>query len=692
MTKIISKTNLALFSIFIFLFYSCVHDPGTTEVNNSDFDYKTTQEIDVSVSTLNSKNNPVEGVVVQIYTQNPLTTEGLLKDNSSDFLLFKGISSNSGTIDCKIAPQTSVDSLSILVNHIGFPSLYKVKIDSNNMNVVVGGSQNVNRTSTTLRTNSTAGIPDPIKISGYYVLGGWDNQGKPNYLENPDDVIDNAFLADINASLPEQIRLPISHPEYINSTDDGNIELVADAEVYVTFVHEGAGYRNAIGYYTNNSNNPPLSKADIINPTIIFPNVSYNGSGGSLRSGNKVQLLYLNPVTNKYTKTFPAGTTVSWFLIANSFNGSTNSIGSGAAKYYSDKRFNPETNINKKKHNVILKDVQRQLLIIGFEDLNREGGSDEDFNDAIFYSTVFPFSAAKVDKIKEIDKPQDTDGDGVSDLLDEYPNDSDKAFNNYYPSKNNVGTLAYEDLWPNRGDYDFNDLVVNYNFNQISNASNKVVEVNAAITVSAIGASAKNAFSLQFNTAPNNVKSVTGQNLFENLFLLNANRTEQNQSKAVVPIFDNSFKVLNYNGSIVNTIVGGLYVTPKTINVKIEFVTPISLSTFGTAPYNPFVVVGGNRGKEIHLAASEPTDLADKSIFGTEDDNTNLALQKYYMSNKYLPWAINIPVKFAYPAEKQDITKAYLLFNRWATSRGLNYKDWYLDKPGYRDLTKLFNK
>jgi hypothetical protein len=39
--------------------------------------------------------------------------------------------------------------------------------------------------------------------------------------------------------------------EYLSSTDNGNIELIADAEVWITFVHEGAGYKNALGYYTH---------------------------------------------------------------------------------------------------------------------------------------------------------------------------------------------------------------------------------------------------------------------------------------------------------------------------------------------------------------------------------------------------------------------------------------------------------
>ncbi len=58
--------------------------------------------------------------------------------------------------------------------------------------------------------------------------------------------------------------------------------------------------------------------------------------------------------------------------------------------------------------------------------------------------------------------PVDTDGDGIANTLDMYPNDATRAFDNYYPSKTVFGTLAFEDLWPGKGDYDMNDLVVDY--------------------------------------------------------------------------------------------------------------------------------------------------------------------------------------------------------------------------------------
>ena len=696
MRTISHKITIVLLSVLSIFLHSCVTEDATTaEIANFDnFDFKTTKQVKVSVSTLNTEDKPMGGVSIEIYTQNPLTAEGLLKPNSSDFLAFKGISSNSGTLDCAIAPKTFVDSLSILVNHAGLPSLKQVKIGSNNVNVVIGGSSNQkNNKSSASRTSATTNLPNPVKVSNYYVIGSWDSQGKPNYLWNPDDKLTNDFLADVNASLPESKKLTDSHPEYLSSTDGGNIELIKDAEVWITFVHEGAGYRNALGYYTHKNDQAPATTAAITDQTIMFPNASFNGSGGSLKSGNKVQLLYLDPTTNKYTKVFPAGTTVAWFLVSDGFNGgSTTSIGNGVGTYYSDSRFNPETSANKKKHNVILKDTKRELFLIGFEDLHRERNSDEDFNDAIFYSTVSPFDAVKSEKIKPIDTPIDTDGDGVKDTLDEYPTDPKRAFNNYYPAKNITGTLAYEDLWPSKGDYDFNDLVVDYNFNQITNASNKIVEINASITVRAIGASLKNAFSLEFNTAPSNVKAISGQSLYNNVFTLNANGTEQRQSKAVVPVFDDPYKVINATGGIMNTYVGGAYNAPKTLNIKIEFITPIATTDFGTAPYNPFLVAGGIRGKEIHLPANAPTDLADRSKFGTGDDDSNLGALKYYMSDNNLPWAINIPVQFAYPAEQQNITKVYSNFNTWAQSKGTTNADWYMDKSGYRDTSKLFTR
>ncbi|MDZ7777449.1 MAG: LruC domain-containing protein [Bacteroidales bacterium] len=142
--------------------------------------------------------------------------------------------------------------------------------------------------------------------------------------------------------------------------------------------------------------------------------------------------------------------------------------------------------------------------------------------------------------IEQGDDPSDTDGDGVADELDAYPDDPDRAFNNYTPSENSYATLAYEDLWPSKGDYDFNDLVIDYRFNQITNADNLVVDLEASFVVQAIGAGFQNGFAFQLPVTPSMIQSVQGQVLESGYFSLSNNGTEAGQSKAVIPVFENS--------------------------------------------------------------------------------------------------------------------------------------------------------
>ncbi len=119
-------------------------------------------------------------------------------------------------------------------------------------------------------------------------MGTYNNQGVPNYLEPVNDPITQDFLNDINASLPEMRPVPQYNPEYLDATNQTSVTILQESDVWLTFVHEGAGYKNVLGFYTYDANNPPASVNDITQISVIFPNVSYYGSGGGLISGNKV--------------------------------------------------------------------------------------------------------------------------------------------------------------------------------------------------------------------------------------------------------------------------------------------------------------------------------------------------------------------------------------------------------------------
>jgi LruC domain-containing protein len=289
----------------------------------------------------------------------------------------------------------------------------------------------------------------------------------------------------------------------------------------------------------------------------------------------------------------------------------------------------------------------------------------------------------------------DADGDGVNDDSDDYPLDATRAFNNHFPA-NGFGSLAFEDLWPATGDYDFNDLVINYQFQTITSAANYVVEILGTFTVEAIGAHYQNGFGFQLpnNYIPDANITVSGYDLQEvGLISLLANGTEANQSKNTIIVFDNAFNILpNTGGELgANTDPNGTYVVPDTINITMDFVNStytendISISNF-----NPFIYIDLVRGKEIHLVDHAPTDLVDVLYFNTLHDDSDESQGRYYKTETNLPWAINVYENFDYPIEKTVVNQAYLNFGTWAQTSGSSYSDWYQDISGYRNSTYIY--
>lgn len=659
----------------------------------SGFDFITLDEISGEITFTDLSDNPIEGLHIEIFFSNPFDDNYQLTSNKSAIKEFQGSTDSEGKLSFFLNKLPSYDSIYILTNHPGFPDLSTFEINNKNEFLVKGNFRTISiATKGKSHSNRREDIPVLSVVNGYNVLGTWNSLGVPDYMEPIDDIISTTFLDDVNASLPENVRLPVSHPQYLSNSQDANLVVKDECEIWVTFVHEGAGWLNMLGYYAYQVDSPPTSKEEINDLTIIFPNVSYQNSGGGLHSGNKVQLFYLEPETNTYTKYFPANTEIGWFVTARGWNGQT--ISDGKYTHYSNIEFNAETDDNLKKHNVLLYDDERDLLLLGFEDIRRDQGSDEDFNDAVFYTTVTPFTAVDKTIYQPIDKPLDTDNDGVTDVFDDYPEDPYKAYNNYYPAENEFGTLVFEDLWPYKGDYDFNDLVIDYNFNQVTNSSNNVITVVSKTVVRAIGASYHNAFGIELSIPPTNVLQVNGQRLSTELIDVASNGTENGQSLATIIYFDNAYNLLPYSGEdlCVNTYPETPYVSPDTQKVTINLNISIPLVQFGTPPYNPFIIVNQDRDVEVHLPNKKPTDLINIDILGTGHDNSHPKNNEFYVSEKYLPWAINIPVSFDYPAEKQDITKTHLMFNPWAISLGNNYMDWYINKPGYRNNNYVYSR
>ena len=148
--------------------------------------------------------------------------------------------------------------------------------------------------------------------------------------------------------------------------DPNALLLDTEASVRVYFVSEGAGYRNTLGYTSED-----VVTGDTSSQLLIFPDASSHNryfSDGVDISNNSVPLA---PGDFVDLGTYPQDTLIDFFLIANGANRGSNTYTANAA-----------TNPDGIQHVVAYAVPGGPYLLIGFEDLY--GGGDMDYNDIVF--------------------------------------------------------------------------------------------------------------------------------------------------------------------------------------------------------------------------------------------------------------------------------------------------------------------
>jgi hypothetical protein len=239
-----------------------------------------------------------------------------------------------------------------------------------------------------IATNNTLTVLPSTDVFNYKYLGSYDGNGLPLYLTTP-DVISQTTINMISSSLPEQYPVPVYNPQYLSSGYDTDVILEQASDIWVTFISEGAGFTNTLGYYTYDINNPRTTTPSQSEITVIYPNASATGSGGSLKVGDKVHI-----------GTFPAGTGIGWVLLVNAWNGQK--VAHNEWTLYSNPNFNPEASAALRQHNILIQDPENKKIILGFEDMRRDVAScDNDFNDAVFYISSNPINALRISNIAD---------------------------------------------------------------------------------------------------------------------------------------------------------------------------------------------------------------------------------------------------------------------------------------------------
>ena len=484
---------------------------------------------------------------------------------------------------------------------------------------------------------------------------GYDKTtGKPDNLTYIDNYPD-AFFQRIANALPESEL----NEAFITNDAGSTIYLKEEGDVFVTFLHEGAGYKNSFGYFTFDADNPPATISDV-REIVVFPNLPYP----HLRQGDRVNI-----------GRFPAGTSIGFFIAANGFSDSSGVQGTAVPYYYSLQHLNPESDESLRQHMAALYDPYVKEVVLGFEDLPRTWG-DNDFNDAVFSVKTTPESALDTENLITIPEANDSDADGIQDSLDEFPDDYRRAFSSFYPSSTEYVSLAYEDKWPQLGDYDMNDLVIRERLQTITDAQGVITGFRLEGFIDARGAGFHNGFALRLMDMPSTVFKQGSITIDGTTFTLTA---EQGQSDAVIILWNDTHDFTTTGDGddcqFFNTVKECPEYAPVPFTVDVAF--SVGMNALQHSDFDFFIFRTNKRGHEIHFADYPPTDKMDTALFGKHADTSDPATGRYYRSAENLSWGLKVSGAWFYPREYKDIVWCYADYETWVESAGEQAQNWF---------------
>jgi LruC domain-containing protein len=269
-----------------------------------------------------------------------------------------------------------------------------------------------------------------------------------------------------------------------------------------------------------------------------------------------------------------------------------------------------------------------------------------------------------------------------------------------YPGENDWVTLAYEDKWPFSGDYDFNDVVVNYRTTQLIEGSN-VVGYKIDGQLVGVGATYHNGFAVRLTeTTTSTTNTILSSEIDEQNIIYTINGEPQldspleaNREQAILIFMQDTWQHITKQA-------GCDYFRTESncdVNSKVTFSMTIPLKAakaLANAPgtlLDPFIfgsegfyhgdfLVGKNaRSWEVHLKNQAPTEAFDSSLFAVNgaDDATQQASELFFQTENGLPWAIEVGMQWLHPLEGVDITNAYDRFANFAQSSGQQAPQWF---------------
>ncbi|CAK2391819.1 LruC domain-containing protein [Vibrio crassostreae] len=270
---------------------------------------------------------------------------------------------------------------------------------------------------------------------------------------------------------------------------------------------------------------------------------------------------------------------------------------------------------------------------------------------------------------------------------------NDGATARYFPSASGYATLAYEDNWPYKADYDMNDAVIMYRITEILK-DGKVVKSTIDGRLAAVGATYRNGFAVRLpNLAPSSVDS--GNSYMKHNGVFTDLDMEDGRSEAIFIAAEDLTSKTETSCTFYRTSNSCKDDEQFSFQIGISLSGDgISTDTWTDMPYDPFIFAtpgyyhGENlplhpgRSWEVHLPDQAPTETFDTdNLFeaGLGVDDSNPSTGKYFKTAENHPWALIITStdEWQWPQEYVDIVTAYPEFKQYAESGGDTNQTWH---------------
>ena len=540
-------------------------------------------------------------------------------------------------------------------------------------------------------------------------LGTWNSaSGRPDYLLNNTDpmliakglVFSEEEINGMFGTACDALNSGTSLKEQYRATAD--LKIKTASEVSITALGSSTCWNSSLGYYYYNENTPPQEKTDL-NIIMIFPNTqdgmwprgsypnnNYNGNIGALR-GDVVQLMYYPPTTgggidtSNGTTIFPAGTKIGFILKTNAWgqrgsnyavNGSSYaktkniwvSSTEGFSSEFESKVNFPNTNgeARSAKFAYTAPDGKKHV-VVSFED----ACDDKDYDDLMF--ALNPANAFDYDDVAEVESKR-------------------VSFE---------GVYGFEDKWPEEGDYDMNDLMINckheLEYYTHPDGSKKLNKERFYLTTYHNYISFKNGLAVDLEKSNGSDiatiyvnKLLPGQTdfasecnmMFSKKYYYLSEIGWTSSKPTLWYLTDDITK--NENSA---TGEGVTWVFEVTYTEAVET---------GKTRIKPFLWRKLDNGKnlEVHIPWESPTDNnVDKSLFGTSADKSNPSITKngkkmYYVRSGEFPFAfylegVSIDVFKRTVLKRENESKRidtfFPQFLDWSISDGKQNSNWYLN-------------